>query len=123
MNSPLPWYRSSRRIRPRTTELLGISTLPLRATSPAVWPSIGGDVAVFATARELATLIYRLLRRGQQYVDEGAEAYEKRYQAIRITTLGIPTKANAVPEGSRTAIRGSSERPSERSDAGFLIVQ
>jgi hypothetical protein len=33
-------------------------------------------VAVFATARKWATLIYRLLRWGQQYVDEGAEAFE-----------------------------------------------
>jgi hypothetical protein len=32
---------------------------------------LGGDVAVFATARTLATLIYRLLRWGQPYVDEG----------------------------------------------------
>ena len=48
---------------------------------------IGGDVAVFATARKLATLIYRLLRWGQQYVDEGAEAYERRYQEARITAL------------------------------------
>ena len=48
---------------------------------------IGGDVAVFATARKLATLIYRLLRWGQPYVDEGAEAYERRYQTIRLTML------------------------------------
>ena len=48
---------------------------------------IGGDVAVFATARKLATLIYRLLRRGQPYVDEGAEAYERRYRQFRITAL------------------------------------
>jgi hypothetical protein len=41
---------------------------------------LGGDVAVFATARKLATYIYRQLRWGQQYVDEGAQAYEKRYQ-------------------------------------------
>ena len=39
---------------------------------------ISGDVAVFATARKLAQLVYRLLRWGQAYVDEGAEAYEKR---------------------------------------------
>jgi hypothetical protein len=44
-------------------------------------------VAVFATARKLATLIYRLLRWGQHYVDEGAEAYERRYEQFRITTL------------------------------------
>ena len=39
-----------------------------------------GDVAVFATARKLAALIYRLLRWGQPYVNGGAEAYEKCYQ-------------------------------------------
>jgi len=38
---------------------------------------IGGDVAVFATARKLGTLIYRLLRWGQHYIDEGAEAFRK----------------------------------------------
>jgi hypothetical protein len=48
---------------------------------------IAGDVAVFATARKLATLIYRLLRWGKPYVDEGAEAYEKRYQENRIKGL------------------------------------
>jgi len=48
---------------------------------------IGGDVAVFATARKLATLIYRLLRWGQPYVDEGAAACEKRYQEARINSL------------------------------------
>jgi predicted cupin superfamily sugar epimerase len=37
----------------------------------------GDDIAVFATARKLATLIYRLLRYGQFGVDEGAEACEK----------------------------------------------
>jgi hypothetical protein len=44
-------------------------------------------VAVFATARKLATLIYRLLRWGQPYVDEGAEAYERRYQENRLRIL------------------------------------
>jgi len=47
----------------------------------------GADVAVFATARKLATLIYRLLRWGKQYVDEGADAYERRYQQARIRGL------------------------------------
>lgn len=53
---------------------------------------IGGDVAVFATARKLATLIYRLLRWGQAYVDEGAAAYEKRYEESRITNLKAKAK-------------------------------
>jgi transposase len=51
-----------------------------------------GDVAVFATARKLATLIYRLLRWGQPYVDEGAEAYENRYQQTRIKSLTARAK-------------------------------
>jgi hypothetical protein len=33
------------------------------------------------TARRLASLIYRMLRRGQPYVDEGLAEYEKRYHA------------------------------------------
>jgi hypothetical protein len=44
-------------------------------------------VAAFATARKLATWIYRLLRWGQPYVDEGAEAYEMRYNANRLHRL------------------------------------
>jgi transposase len=72
---------------------------------------IGGDVAVFATARKLATLIYRLLRWGQQYVDEGAEAYDRRYQELRIRSLQATAKQlgyqlvhrpNAQPVGEVT---------------------
>lgn len=51
-----------------------------------------GDVAVFATARKLAMLIYRLLRWGQPYADEGAAAYEKRYQQARIKSLTATAK-------------------------------
>lgn len=53
---------------------------------------IGGDVAVFATARKVATLIYRLLRWGQPYVDEGAKAYEDRYRERRIKSLASKAK-------------------------------
>jgi transposase len=38
----------------------------------------GASVAVFATARKLAQIVYRLIRYGQAYVDEGAKAYEAR---------------------------------------------
>jgi transposase len=54
----------------------------------------GADVAVFASARKIATLIYRLLRWGQPYVDEGAEAYEQRYQELRIK--GLKSKAKQL---------------------------
>ena len=39
-------------------------------------------------ARKLACLFYRLLKRGQQYVDKGTEYYELRHreQQIRVLT-------------------------------------
>ena len=49
--------------------------------------SKGANVAVFATARKIGTLIYRLLRWGQAYVDEGQQAYEARFQATRLRSL------------------------------------
>jgi transposase len=53
---------------------------------------LGGDIAVFATARKLATLIYRLLRWGQPYLDEGAASYENRYLQQRIKSLTAKAK-------------------------------
>jgi transposase len=47
----------------------------------------GAGVAVFAIARQLAHLAYRMLRYGQDYVDIGEQAYELKYQSRRITSL------------------------------------
>jgi transposase len=47
----------------------------------------GGATAVFATARKLAQIIYRMLRFGQDYVDEGAKAYEARHRLKRFQSL------------------------------------
>jgi len=83
----------------RTAAALRMAALSLRHTPTAlgayyrnVERRIGADVAVFATARRLATLIYRQLRWGQAYVDEGAEAYEKRYQQARLKSLAAKAK-------------------------------
>ena len=83
----------------RVAAALRMAALSLRHSSTALgayYRTIArrakGDVAVFATARKLATLIYRLLRWGQPYVDEGAEAYEKRYQETRIRGLTARAK-------------------------------
>ena len=46
-----------------------------------------GATAVFALARKLAILVYRALRWGQEYVDEGMEAYERRYEERRLAGL------------------------------------
>jgi transposase len=44
-------------------------------------------IAVFAAARKLAGQVYRMLRYGQEYVDIGQAAYDKRYEETRIRAL------------------------------------
>ena len=85
----------------RVAAALRMAALSLRHSATALGAyyrkiarRIGGDVAVFATARKLATLIYRLLRWGQPYVDEGEEAFERRYQQMRIA--GLKAKAEEL---------------------------
>jgi transposase len=83
----------------RVANALRMAALSLRHSQTALGAyyrrtarRIGRDVAVFATARKLATLIYRLLRWGQPYVDEGAAAYEARYHHQRIERLMATAK-------------------------------
>ena len=52
----------------------------------------GASVAIFATARKLAQLIYRLVRYGQAYVDAGADAYEARFTQRRLTSYARALK-------------------------------
>ena len=47
----------------------------------------GGAVAVFATARQLAKLVYRMLRFGHDYVDVGEQAYERQFALRRLAAL------------------------------------
>ncbi|NKB23424.1 MAG: IS110 family transposase [Kiritimatiellae bacterium] len=51
-----------------------------------------GAVAVFALARKLAILIYRMLRYGQDYVDEGEKVYQKRFKARRFFSMAKTAK-------------------------------
>ena len=51
-----------------------------------------GGIAVFATARKIATLVYRLLRWGQAYTDEGVATAEKRYEHARLSSLKVKAK-------------------------------
>ena len=83
----------------RVASALRMAALSLRHSQTALGAyyrriarRIAGDVAVFATARKLATLIYRLLRWGQPYVDEGAIAFENRYRQQRIGRLAATAK-------------------------------
>ena len=44
----------------------------------------GASVAVFATARKLAQIIYRLVFYGQAYIDIGAKTYESQFNSRRL---------------------------------------
>jgi transposase len=66
----------------------------------------GGAVAVFAIARKLAQLIYRMLRYGQDYVDIGEKAYEAQFEARRLASLkeaarglGLTLVEDPLPSG------------------------
>ena len=83
----------------RVAGVLRMAVLSLRNSQTALGAyyrriarRIGGDVAVFATARKVATIIYRLLRWGHPYVDEGVAAFEARYQHQRLGRLTATAK-------------------------------
>jgi len=48
---------------------------------------LGAPKATTAMARKLACLFYRLLTKGQQYVDKGAQYYESRHREQQIRSL------------------------------------
>ena len=48
---------------------------------------LGSPVAIKAMAAKLARLIYRMLRFGMQYVDQGAEFYEAQHRKLQISHL------------------------------------
>ena len=48
---------------------------------------LGAPKAIVAMAHHLARLIYRMIKEGQDYVDKGIEAYEKKYREQRIKWL------------------------------------
>lgn len=53
----------------------------------------GAGVAIFATARKLATLIFRMLKYGQDYTDIGEQAYEERFRNRRLAGLKSSAKS------------------------------
>lgn len=78
----------------RVQKALRSAVLSLRQSQTAIGAyfrrtaqRLGADVAGFATARKVAQYIYRLLRWGHEYVDEGAQAYEERYQTARLNRI------------------------------------
>ena len=58
---------------------------------------LGAPIAIKAMAAKLARLVYRMLRYGMKYVDQGAAFYELRHQQLQIKRL----KAKAEKLGYR----------------------
>lgn len=63
------------------------SKTALGAESRRIARRKGAGVAVFAIARKLACLIYRMLRYGQDYVDVGEKAYEAKWEMRRVISI------------------------------------
>lgn len=89
---PIPGKRSGS-TSTRLGATLRMAALSLRNSKTALGAEYrriarrkGAGVAVFAMARKLAILIFRLLRHGQAYFDVGMQAYEERFKAARIRT-------------------------------------
>jgi transposase len=84
----------------RVANALRMSAVTLRRSKTALGAAYrriarykGADVAVFAMARKLAQLAYRMLRHGQDYVDVGDTAYELRFQVRRLAGLKDAARA------------------------------
>jgi transposase len=48
---------------------------------------LGAPVAIKAMAAKLARLVYRMLRYGMQFVDQGAEFYEAQHRKRQVRSL------------------------------------
>lgn len=96
---PVRHQKKPHRGSARVTMALRMAATSLRRSRSAlgayyrrIAQRLGADVAVFATARKLAQWVYRLLRWGPVYVDEGAAAYENRSREARIKRLAASAK-------------------------------
>src|SRR5947208_14777296 len=58
---------------------------------------LGAPIAIKAMAAKLARLVYRILRYGMKYVDQGAAFYELRHRELQIKHL----KSKAEKPGKR----------------------
>jgi len=86
--------RRTRKVRNRAAQALRVAAQSLHKSKSALgayfrrMPArLGPAKAITATAHKLAILIYRMLRYGMKYVDQGQQAYEKQYQQRTLQTL------------------------------------
>lgn len=69
------------------TCLCNTSNTYLRAQFRRLRTKLGAPVAIKAMAAKLARLIYRMLRYGMQYLDQGAKFYEHQHRKRQINFL------------------------------------
>jgi transposase len=79
--------RVSAALRMAAAGSLGRGKTALGAAYRRIARHKGAKVAIFAIARKLAQLVYRMLRYGQDYVDIGERAYEQQFLARRVANL------------------------------------
>jgi transposase len=78
--------RAATSLRVAATTLLRSQTY-LGAQNRRLRSKLGAPKAITAMAHRLARLVYRMLKYGQQYVDKGAEYYERRNRQQQIESL------------------------------------
>lgn len=85
----------------RTAGVLRMAAMSLKHSKTALGATYrriarrkDSGIAIFAMARRLAILVYRMLKFGQDYVDEGEKAYEARFEQRRL--LGLKRSAAAL---------------------------
>jgi transposase len=89
-----------RRVRNRVRQALRLAASTLRESKTALGAffrrmraRLGSASAITATAHKLARIVYRLLKFGEDYVAEGMEAYENRYQERLLRNMMKTAKA------------------------------
>ena len=84
---------------------------------------MGGPKAITATAHKLARMIYSMLRYGQEYVDAGAEYYERRYQqralrAAKRRAAQLGYQLVPMPDAPEHTTYAPPDAPIARDDVG-----
>lgn len=86
--------RKTRKVQSRTAKALRLGAQSLHDSKTALGAfyrrmhyRLGGAKAITATAHKLASLVYRMIKYGMDYVDQGQEQYNQRYQERLLKNL------------------------------------
>jgi len=86
--------RPTRRVINRVSDALRIAAMSLERSQSALGAfhrrmkaRLGAAEVITATAHKLARLVYRLLKHGEAYLQQGIEDYEKKFQERKLSGL------------------------------------